>query len=116
MIIAPLGFGMGMNWGTDELCDDITGAITNTLKIVNHIEYGVRHIKMAVNDALDCNPLEEPMQRLFCDLYCIEDAVKKGDKAILDTIGNLYEKIKLTTKQMFDFYITQVVTKMGAMQ
>ena len=31
-----------------------------------------------------------------------KDAVKKGDKSILDTIGNLYQKIKLTTKDVND--------------
>ena len=34
------------------------------------------------------------------DLLSSKDAVKKGDKSILDTIGNLYQKIKLTTKDV----------------
>ena len=41
----------------------------------------------------------EGLQRIYCDLYCIEDAVRKGDQSILDTLGNMYEKIKLTTKE-----------------
>lgn len=115
-IVAPMGVGFGMAWDTEELCDDITGMLSEVSQFVNHMEFADRTFKFAANDAADCNPLQEGLARIYCDLYCIEDAVKKGDKSILDTIGNLYQKIKLTTKEMFDFYISQVLGKMGVFE
>ena len=43
----------------------------------------------------------------LCPNDC-QDAVKKGDKSILDTIGNLYQKIKLTTKESACHYRTSI--------
>ncbi|CAJ1457103.1 unnamed protein product, partial [Effrenium voratum] len=115
-IIAPMGVGAGMAWDTEELCDDITAAIGTGVEFINHVDQAGWTYKFAANDAADCNPLQEGLQRIYCDLYCIEDAVRKGDQSILDTLGNMYEKIKLTTKEMFDFYIAQVLGKMGVLE
>ena len=46
------------------------------------------------DDAADGNPIQESLQRVFCDLYRIEGAVKNGGKAIHDAVGNLYEPTK----------------------
>eukprot|EP00930_Biecheleria_cincta_P056248 TRINITY_DN423_c1_g3_i1.p1 TRINITY_DN423_c1_g3~~TRINITY_DN423_c1_g3_i1.p1 ORF type:complete len:2561 (-),score=411.03 TRINITY_DN423_c1_g3_i1:97-7755(-) len=115
-IMAPLGVGVGVGFGGDELCGDIVNNIAGAAQFVNHMEKAAFDKRFAENDAADCGPVNAAMQKIFCDLYCIEDAVKKGDKSILDTIGNLYEKIKMTTKEMFDFYIGQVLGKMGQLE
>ena len=47
------------------------------------------------------------------DLLSSKDAVKKGDKSILDTIGNLYQKIKLTTKDVNDSEMMDMILSCG---
>eukprot|EP00931_Biecheleriopsis_adriatica_P026128 TRINITY_DN15926_c0_g2_i1.p1 TRINITY_DN15926_c0_g2~~TRINITY_DN15926_c0_g2_i1.p1 ORF type:complete len:1350 (+),score=246.18 TRINITY_DN15926_c0_g2_i1:1707-5756(+) len=117
VITAPLGAGVSTEaMSPEEVC---AAVVNNVLATVQHVNNMV-HINWQKNyeraKHADCDDVQEGLQRMFCDLYCIEDAVKKGDKSILESIGNLYDKIKLTTKEMFDFYIGQVLDKMGVFE
>eukprot|EP00439_Symbiodinium_sp_Y106_P036071 s752_g4.t1 len=52
-----------------------------------------REKRMIISDYADCNPLQNTMAKVYCDLSCVEDAVKRGDAQILSSIGTLNRNI-----------------------
>ena len=59
-----------------------------------------------VSDTNDCLTLQHGLARIFCDLHCIRDAVKAGDKAILSNLEKATEVINNNTKRLLEFYLS----------
>jgi hypothetical protein len=115
VVTSPIGIGGSIKWSPRDFCADVGDIVSESGQFISAVEYGVYMNKFAENSAADCDAVQEGFQRVYCDLYCIEDAVKKGDKSILDSIGNLYAKMQAMMKEMFVFFTGQSVTQlMGA--
>lgn len=59
-----------------------------------------------VSDTNDCLTLQHGLARIFCDLHCIRDAVKAGDKAILSNLEKATEVINNNTNRLLEFYLS----------
>lgn len=64
------------------------------------------------SDYADCNPLQNTMAKVYCDLSCVEDAVKRGDAQILSSIGTLNHNIVSEMKAFFDHYVSEIFTRL----
>ena len=62
--------------------------------------------RYGVSDTNDCLTLQHGLARIFCDLHCIRDAVKAGDKAILSNLEKATEVINNNTKRLLEFYLS----------
>ena len=59
------------------------------------------------SDTNDCLTLQHGLARVFCDLHCIRDAVKAGDKAILSNLEKATEVINNNTNRLLEFYLSE---------
>ncbi|CAE7877454.1 cugbp1-b [Symbiodinium sp. KB8] len=71
-----------------------------------------REKRMIISDYADCNPLQNTMAKVYCDLSCVEDAVKRGDAQILSSIGTLNRNILSEMKGFFDHYVSEIFTRL----
>lgn len=62
--------------------------------------------RYGISDTNDCLTLQHGLARIFCDLHCIRDAVKEGDKAILSNLEKATEVINNNTKRLLEFYLS----------
>jgi len=53
---------------------------------------------------------------MFCDLHCIRDAVKAGDKAILGSLGNAVDVMMQNVDLLMEYHIGTVHDKLVVMQ
>merc|ERR1719454_2291659 len=99
--IVPLGFGLEMKpaayckWQAHIHRDMMNGALQAGFRAVED-----RHNKMA---SKDCGRTAE-FNRIFCDLHCIRDAVKKGSTAILTTINNAASHLQEVMDTLLEYY------------
>jgi len=59
----------------------------------------------ALADNGDCNSQQHSLARIFCDLHCIRDAVKKGNKLILDSLSDSVSILNLNMQALFNHYL-----------
>lgn len=52
-------------------------------------------------------PRSPSLQRMFCDLHCIRNAVKTGDASILSQLETVSETISNNTRRLFEFYLSE---------
>ena len=67
----------------------------------------VQSRRYTTSDTNDCLTLQHGLARMFCDLHCIRDAVKAGDKAILSNLDKATEVINDNTNRLFEFYLSE---------
>ena len=65
----------------------------------------LRDNKYGPNSRDDCMPLQHGLARMFCDLHCVRDAVKTGDKVILSNLEAAFQHMQSVTTQLFDHYL-----------
>lgn len=109
LVVAPLGAG-AENEPSDicEQMNDIHWSFQESLQdelLSKHtFEY-----EEAISE--DCDPLQLGMARAFCDLYCIKNAVKSGDKAILRSLEAANDIMGKNMKMLFEYYTGNVLDK-----
>lgn len=96
--VAPVGLGAEIQ--IEDLCTDFTDFGKTMMKVANK-GVGLGHVLMnwqiEEEGYKDCNPLQLDMDRIFCDMYCVRDAVIRGDRAIN---RNLKAATDITNKNM----------------
>lgn len=102
MQVAPVGFGVEFELGS--ICEnviekgfDMAGFMIEQYR--NYLDWGI-----AKDDNADCNSLQHGFSRIFCDLHCIRDAVKSGDKAILTSLEGAVKVVGQNTDLLLDYY------------
>jgi len=97
----PLGFGLEMKpaayckWQMHIHRDMHNGPMTAIARSM-----GEYHSKIA---SKDCGRTAE-FNRIFCDLHCIRDAVKKGNTAILTTVNNAASHLQGVMDELLEYY------------
>jgi len=77
-----------------------------------HFAFGV--VQSAINDALvlgqekrlmdDCETTKDGMNRMFCDMWCIRDAARMGDKAILGSLEEAVATMGMNADALLEYY------------
>merc|ERR1719469_1021104 len=118
IVLAPLGAGaeVGMDWGA--VCANVATVIHSTLTFVNEQYTTARQLWKEENDAADsCGDLVEgQMYKVFCDMHCIEDAVVKGNSAVLRSLKTMEGHVLNNVHDMLKFYTTEVFDKVKETQ
>jgi hypothetical protein len=82
--VAPMGFGLSFSSG--DVCKGIADRVLTGAKFINNQVSIENSLQWAKDDTADCNSLQNFYARTFCDLHCLRDTVKTGDKAILKSL------------------------------
>ena len=54
--------------------------------------------------------------RIFCDMYCIKDAVKQGDQAILVNLENAVSVLNQNFDSLLEYYTGGIADKLDTLQ
>merc|ERR1719343_922358 len=113
-----MGFGMDMNWDVGDTCASVADTIHEGVSFANDRVATAWGAWKDENDAADsCGDfVEGQMYKVFCDMHCIEDAVMKGNSAVLKSMKTLETHIIATVKDMLEFHTTQIFDKLRETQ
>ena len=99
-----------------DMCAAVASAVSaGSLFAIAQTQY-YRALRYDESDFQDCNPLQNTMAKVYCDLSCVEDAVKRGDQKILTSIGTLNRNILSEMKEFFHHYVTEIFTRLTHME
>jgi len=115
MVVAPLGGGFGMELPVHG-CQ---GAFDTANEIMDfalhHTELlGAKLHEKGAGD--DCGLEGIKAARMFCDLHCIRDAVKSGDKAIQGSLYNAVDVMGRNMDMVMEYYIGTVHDELAVMK
>ncbi|CAE7487970.1 TRPT1, partial [Symbiodinium necroappetens] len=79
-------FGVGITIKTGKIASNVVKAFRRVSMLNNEMRLWARDSRFATADNEDCSSLQHGLARIFCDLHCVRDAVKKGDAAILTSL------------------------------
>jgi hypothetical protein len=103
MIASPMG--VGGEFALSAVPKGIKGQIEEAYTMgVNFLHDRFQQVK-AEADANDCGETSTAFRRTFCDLHCIRDAVRKGNKLILDGLGKSVEILNSNLQALFNHYL-----------
>eukprot|EP00928_Gymnodinium_smaydae_P098516 TRINITY_DN9178_c0_g1_i3.p1 TRINITY_DN9178_c0_g1~~TRINITY_DN9178_c0_g1_i3.p1 ORF type:complete len:2883 (+),score=310.67 TRINITY_DN9178_c0_g1_i3:773-8650(+) len=115
---APMGIGptVEVDWG--RICADVSYVVHDFKRMKNERWVNARTSWKSQNDAVDqCSDfVEGQMYKLFCDLHCIEDAVFKGNSAVLQSLKTLESHIVKTMGSMMKHYSKELYEKVAETQ
>mmetsp|Transcript_18412 Transcript_18412/g.45827 ORF Transcript_18412/g.45827 Transcript_18412/m.45827 type:complete len:2629 (-) Transcript_18412:138-8024(-) len=111
--VAP--FGVGIEWSSGDTCSAVMERVGEAANFINDGKHIDREWDMANNDNADCNSLQHGLSRIFCDLHCIRDAVKAGDKAILKSLENAVGVVGKNTDLLMEYYTGGLQDQMNQM-
>lgn len=100
--VAPMG--VGVEFKVSKICEGIVNFVFSTVNFMNNGVLMGQQFAMANDDNADCNSLQHGLSRIFCDLHCIRDAVKAGDKAILTSLERMVGVIGENTNLLLEYY------------
>eukprot|EP00928_Gymnodinium_smaydae_P066675 TRINITY_DN4964_c0_g2_i3.p1 TRINITY_DN4964_c0_g2~~TRINITY_DN4964_c0_g2_i3.p1 ORF type:complete len:553 (+),score=143.24 TRINITY_DN4964_c0_g2_i3:158-1816(+) len=69
-----------------------------------------------LEEGLECQSFQYGMSKVICDLYCVEDAVKAGDKSILATIKKQSDALTDNLKALFEYFTGTMLDKVAEME
>eukprot|EP00747_Dinoflagellata_sp_TGD_P161131 gnl/TRDRNA2_/TRDRNA2_178053_c0_seq1.p1 gnl/TRDRNA2_/TRDRNA2_178053_c0~~gnl/TRDRNA2_/TRDRNA2_178053_c0_seq1.p1 ORF type:complete len:818 (-),score=159.38 gnl/TRDRNA2_/TRDRNA2_178053_c0_seq1:161-2467(-) len=117
-MLAPLGLGAETAVKTGEICQGIAEGLGSAAEEVNERFYAAWSGYKEENDIIDlCGELIEPSQyKTFCDLHCMEDAILKGNSAILKSMKTQELHMIKTINAMTRFYTNEVFDKLKETQ
>lgn len=89
--VMPLGLGISMK---GEMCEDAIAAKAGAWQITENlvaetVNFGNEYVGYG-----DCDPLQTQFTRLFCDVYCVRDAVVRGDATVNSNLAMASKTIK----------------------
>ena len=95
-----------------QICESIgAGTQAGALYAIELVQ-DYRNKRFIESDFADCNPLQNTMAKVYCDLACVEDAVKRGDQQILSSIGTMNHNILSEMKAFFDHYVSEIFVRL----
>ncbi|CAE7669417.1 unnamed protein product, partial [Symbiodinium pilosum] len=106
--------GTSINWGA--ICAAVATGVSAASLYAIDVAQDYRAWRYDVSDFQDCNPLQNTMAKVYCDLSCVEDAVKRGDQQILTSIGTLNRNILSEMKEFFNHYVSEIFTRLTHME
>merc|ERR550532_2086794 len=118
MVTAMMGFGPDMEWDLGALCSNVAKGVHAAVTFANEQLETARKAWKEENDATDtCAEFDEgQIWKQFCDMYCIEDAVVKGNSAVLRSLKGLEGHVLTHLHDMIQFYTTEVFDKVRETQ
>jgi len=102
----------GVKYEMQAVCEAIAAGVRGGALYAIAKRQDYREKRMIISDYADCNPLQNTMAKVYCDLSCVEDAVKRGDAQILSSIGTLNRNILSEMKAFFDHYVSEIFTRL----
>jgi len=84
--------------------------------MAQNIDFSVYEKRWAEADNGDCSSLQHGLARTFCDLHCIRDAVKKGDKLILQGLSKSVSALNRNMQALFTHYLGEENRNTGLAQ
>eukprot|EP00930_Biecheleria_cincta_P015003 TRINITY_DN12662_c0_g1_i2.p1 TRINITY_DN12662_c0_g1~~TRINITY_DN12662_c0_g1_i2.p1 ORF type:complete len:1799 (-),score=363.00 TRINITY_DN12662_c0_g1_i2:149-5545(-) len=109
-------FNTGVEYQFNDVCKQV---MENVFGVVN---FGMTmgqeewHKKFYTSDYDDCNPIQNGFSKAYCDLSCVEEAVKHGDEHILSSMSQLNKNIVSQMKTFFDHYVEAIFKRMTHME
>lgn len=103
MVMAAMGFGVDLDPG--HVLDGAAAAKMAFATAAVDVQKGIYDGFWADADNMDCSSQQHFLMRTFCDLHCIRDSVKKGDKAILDSLSGVVDILNSNMKALFQHYM-----------
>ncbi|CAK9063338.1 Retinoschisin (Fragment) [Durusdinium trenchii] len=103
---APMG--MGAEFQAEDWCSDgFKLAHAMMLMATYHGGIGLANsiYNVEVEDNADCDPIQAGLDRLFCDVHCVRDAVVRGDRAILRNLKSATEVTNNNMKKMVEWSV-----------
>merc|ERR1719271_125771 len=101
-----------INLPISSICQTLANIGLRTLPEVSFETFETLYYSgVGLVDANDCDPSQTKDKKLFCDLHCIEDAVRKGDSKIMQSLRVMHTKLLEEVHNMFEHYTNQVFTK-----
>jgi len=103
---APMGVGaefQAEDWCTDGL--DLVHAMVLMTNFQGGIGYAHFIYDVEAEDNADCDPIQAGLDRLFCDVHCVRDAVVRGDRAILRNMKSATEVTNNNVKKMAEWSV-----------
>ncbi|CAK9100382.1 Uncharacterized protein SCF082_LOCUS46983 [Durusdinium trenchii] len=111
-LVGAIAAYAGVKFETSKVCDAIAANIQGAATFMIEKRQSYREKRYIESDFQDCNPLQNTMAKVYCDLSCVEDAVKRGDEEILSSIGTLNRNILSEMKAFFDHYVSEIFTRL----
>jgi len=119
-LAAPMGIGVGAQIDIPEICK----SVLKTTKFVSDkfwekylLERTLWERSNHVADARHCgNDVQAYMYKAYCDLHCVEDAVTKGNSAVLRSMKSLEGHIVRNFQDMLKSYTTEIFEKIKEAQ
>ncbi|CAJ1373718.1 unnamed protein product [Effrenium voratum] len=95
-----------------DICESIGANAQGGALYALEVTQDYRNKRFIESDFADCNPLQNTMAKVYCDLACVEDAVKRGDQQILSSIGTMNHNILSEMKAFFDHYVSEIFVRL----
>merc|ERR1719443_377742 len=102
MVAAAVGFGMALE--TNDVCQGIVKKIAFGVRFGKDLIYNGIRLDHKIKRYADCDSRQASFNRMFCDLHCIRDAVKAGDKAILSTLEKSVEVMGRNMDMLMEYH------------
>ena len=116
MLAGAIAAYAGTDMDAGDMCAAVAGAVSaGSLWAIAQTQY-YRALRYDESDFQDCNPSQNTMAKVYCDLSCVEDAVKRGDQRILSSIGTLNRNILSEMREFFQHYVSEIFTRLTHME
>eukprot|EP00928_Gymnodinium_smaydae_P020031 TRINITY_DN17730_c0_g1_i1.p1 TRINITY_DN17730_c0_g1~~TRINITY_DN17730_c0_g1_i1.p1 ORF type:complete len:819 (+),score=106.30 TRINITY_DN17730_c0_g1_i1:1-2457(+) len=113
MEAAPMG--MGLEFQPGNICKGIAFAAESAAVASNDWKAVHHDMDFGWADNMDCNSHQQGLARIFCDLHCIRDAIKAGDRAILKNLEDAVAVVGQNTQLLLEHYTGMVTDKLDEM-
>ncbi|CAE7479165.1 unnamed protein product, partial [Symbiodinium natans] len=103
---APMG--IGGEFQPEDWCADGKDFAKAMVQYTNfNVGIGMAHALYNVEyeDNQDCDPMQAMVDRLFCDIHCVRDAVVRGDRAILRNLKAATDVTNSNMKKMVEWSV-----------
>lgn len=103
---APMGLGSEQQ--PEDWCTDGKDLQKSMILMTNYqggIGFANYIYDVAAEDSADCDPIQAGLDRLFCDVHCVRDAVVRGDRAILRNMKSATEVTNNNVKKMAEWSV-----------
>jgi len=65
---------------------------------------------------IDCDPVQNGLSKMMCDLYCTENAVKEGNQATINNIRDSNTVLMTNVERLLDYHTQTVLWGMGQLR
>ncbi|CAJ1404671.1 unnamed protein product, partial [Effrenium voratum] len=119
-LLAPMGLGVELSFDFSDICSGINSLVHETYQQVSSRQMLAREAWKDENDNIDsqfCSFVDnQDMYQTFCNLHCVEDAVVKGNFAVLKSMKGLEKYLIETVHSMLLHYAKQSSEHLAAIQ